>query len=230
MLQSSEEINCINCNYRSDCFNKLIQSELEFINNNKTQIRYKKGETIYKQGTFSSNIMYIVEGFAKKYLEGTNNKNLIVKILKPSEYIGLSSLFCIKEHCYYSVSAITDTTLCLIKKDDFKKLISHNNDFAQEIIKWYCQNDEDIFNKLKSINNKHMHGRLAEVILYVNHEDFNKINSHITRKNLAELAGISVESTIRILSEFKNDKIIDLEGKSIKILDKNSLLQISKNG
>ena len=169
-------------------------------------------------------------GVSRKTAKVQNNKNLIVKILKPYEFIGLSSLFCIKEHCYYSVSALADTTCCLIKKDDFKSLISHNINFAQEIIKWYCQNDEGIFNKLKSINNKHMHGRLAEVILYINKKEFTAINSNITRKHLAELAGISVESTIRILSEFKNDKIIDIKKKSIEILDQKLLSQISENG
>ncbi len=230
MSLSLEKINCIDCKYQSECFNKLIKSELEFINQNKAQIKYRKGETIYKQGSFSSNIMYIVKGYAIKYLEGPSNKNLIVKILKPSEYIGLSSLFCVKEHCYYSVSAITDTILCLIKKDDFKKLIASNNDFAQEIIKWYCKNDEEIFNKLRNINNKNMHGRLAEVLLYIDSDEFEMINSNITRKHIAEMAGISVESAIRILSEFKEDKIINFEKKKIKIINKNSLALISRNG
>ncbi|MCD4772353.1 MAG: Crp/Fnr family transcriptional regulator [Bacteroidales bacterium] len=230
MIHNSEEINCIDCKYQSSCFNKLIQSELEFVNQNKVLIKYKKGETIYKQGSFSSNIMYIVDGYATKYLEGANNKNLIVKFLKQSEYIGLSSLFCIDEHCYYSVSAITDITLCLIKKDDFNKLISNNNKFAQEIIKWYCKNDKEIFNKLKSINNKHMHGRLAEAIIYINQEEYREIGSTITRKNLAEFAGMSVESTIRILSEFKKENIIAFDGKNIKIINNDTLTNISKNG
>jgi len=230
MAHNFEEINCIDCEYQSSCFNKLIQSELEFINQNKVLVKYKKGETIYKQGAFSSHIMYVVNGYATKYLEGTNNKNLIVKIIKPFEYIGLSSLFCINEHCYYSVSAITDTTLCLIKKDDLKKLISINNEFAQEIIKWYCINDKETFNKLKSINNKHMPGLLAEAIIYINQKEYSEIASIITRKNLAELSGISVESTIRILSEFKKEKIIDFDGKAIKIINKETLISISKNG
>lgn len=230
MSLSLENIRCTDCIYHSDCFNKLIKSELEFISQNKTQIKYKKGETIYKQGSFSSDIMYIIEGYAFKYLEGTGNRNLIVKILKPSEYIGLSSLFCIKEHCYYSVSAVTDTVVCLIKKDDFKRLIVSNNGFAQEIIKWYCMNDEEIFNKLKSISNKNMHGRLAEVLLYINRNEYKMVNYCITRKNLAELAGISVESVIRILSEFKNDQLIDYQGKRLRLLNKGSLELISKNG
>lgn len=222
--------NCLDCTYRSECFNKLIQSELEFVSHNKTQITYKKGETIYKQNTFSTNIMYIIDGFAKKYLESPSDRNLIVKILQPKEYIGLSSLFCTREHCYYSVSALSDTTLCLVKKSDFKKLISNNNAFAQQIIKWYCENDEQIFNKLKSINNKQMNGRIAEAILYINQKDFEKLNPLLTRRIIAELAGISIESTIRILSMFKRDKIIDYKGKIIKILDYDLLSQISENG
>lgn len=227
---TTQSIKCFDCSFRSDCFNKLIQTELEFINNNKTQITYKRGETIYKQSTFSENIMYIVKGFAKKYLEGPNNRNLAVKILQPRDYVGLSSLFCTREHCHYSVSALTDTTLCLIRKGDFKKLIYNNNDFAREIIKWYCENDEKIFNKLKSINNKQMNGRIAEVILYINEDAFSEVRPLITRRIIAELAGISIESTIRILSSFRKDNIIDYAGKSINILNHDLMQQISENG
>lgn len=230
MSQLSESISCFECKHKSDCFQKLIPEQLHFINMNKVKVKYKRGETIYKQGAFSSNIMYLADGYAIKYLEGTNNNNLIVKILKPSEFIGLSSLFCMRDHCLYSVSAITDTTICLMEKDNFKKLISDNNDFAIEIIKWYCNNDEDIFNKLKSIGNKQMHGRLAEAVLYLNNEDFYNISQYITRKIIAELAGISVESTIRLLSELKNDGVINIEGKAIKILDKELLIKISERG
>ncbi|MEA3496573.1 MAG: Crp/Fnr family transcriptional regulator [Bacteroidota bacterium] len=225
---NSKTTNCLECNYKSDCFKKLIQSELEFISKNKTQIKYQKGETIYKEGTFSSDIMYIVDGSAQKYIEGTNK--FILKILQKNEFIGLPSLFCSKEHCFYSVSAITDTTVCLIKKDKFKKLLTTNSIFAQEVIKWYCKDDEYYFNRFKSISNKNMHGRLAEILLYLNNnENFIK-TACITRKFLAEFAGISVESTIRILSSLKKDKIIYTNGKSIKILNIKSLKQISENG
>ena len=61
-------------------------------------------------------------------------------------------------------------------------------------------------------------------------KEYSEITSKITRKNLAELSGISVESTIRILSEFKKDNIIDFEGKIIKILNQEKLLNISRNG
>ena len=75
-----------------------------------------------------------------------------------------------------------------------------------------------------------MPGLLAEAIIYINQDEYREICSIITRKNLAELAGISVESTIRILSEFKKEKIIDFEGKVIKIINKETLINISKNG
>jgi CRP/FNR family transcriptional regulator len=230
VFTDSQVTSCIDCSFRSECFNKLIQSELEFISKNKTQITFKKGETICKQNTFSTDIMFMVDGFARQYLEGPGERNLAVRILKTREYIGLSSLFCIREHCYYTVSALTDVRLCLIKKSDFKRLIANNNHFCREIIKWYCENDEQIFNKLKSLYNKQMNGRLAEVILYISHPDFASIRPMLTRKIIAELAGISIESTIRILSSFKKDKIIDYEGKNIKVLNRELLSQISENG
>ncbi|PLX01076.1 MAG: hypothetical protein C0594_14525 [Marinilabiliales bacterium] len=223
-------MDCIDCPYKSQCFEKLNKSELQYINSSKKQVNYRKGETIYKQGSFSSHIMFIVEGYAKKYVEGKGGNDYTLNILKPNEFIGLSSLFCTKEYCYCSVSALTNTTVCLIKKEDFKKLIAENNSFAQEIIKWYCQNEEYIFKKFTSMNDKNTTGRLAEVLLYLSSKEYDDLDTHISRKVLSEFAGISLESTIRILSELKKDKIIATDGKKIEILDLDKLKSISKNG
>ncbi len=77
-----------------------------------------------------------------------------------------------------------------------------------------------------------MNGRLADALLYLSNEDFlnEKIFSHLSREDIAGFAGFSVESTVRLLKEFKNDKIIDTDGKEIKILNLHLLKDISRRG
>jgi CRP-like cAMP-binding protein len=223
--------NCINCTKSSKCFQKLIHSELEFINENKTQIIYKKGETICKQNAFASYVMYIADGLVKLYIESVGNKHINIKILQTSEFLGLPSVY--GENIYNcSASALKDSTICLIKKDSFRKLLNHNGNFASEIIKGYCQNENRIFDIVKSIGYKQMHGRIADTLLYLTSERFKDINifSYITRKDIAEFSCISMESTVRLLSELKNDKIIDIKGKNITILNRELLNKISLHG
>jgi CRP/FNR family transcriptional regulator len=77
-----------------------------------------------------------------------------------------------------------------------------------------------------------MHGRLADILLYLSDDSNEKYDlfNYLSRKDIADFACISTESTVRILTEFKNDNIIETDGKDIHILDKKRLLEISKNG
>lgn len=231
MNDYSESTNCIDCKRSSKCFQTLIPSELEFISLNKTQIQYKKGENICKQGAFASYVLYVVEGMVKLYLESPNNKNINVRILKSSEYIGLSSIY--GDNIYnYSSIAMKDSTICLIGKDSFRKLLIDNGHFASEIIKWHCEKEKQLFDKIKSHGNKQMHGRLADTLIYLCDEEFesNDIFSVISRKDVAEFSCISTESTVRLLTEWKKDNIIDIDGKKIKILNRKLLEEISMRG
>ena len=121
MFQTSEYINCEKA---PESFIKLTQAEREFINRNKVKIHFNKGETICKQGTFAPNIMYITQGLVKICFEGFNNKNLIVKIVEPYDFIGLSSLSG-KNYYHYSATALVDTKVNLIEKDIFRSLLCH---------------------------------------------------------------------------------------------------------
>jgi len=231
MKEFSESINCIHCENSSKCFKKLIPSELEFINQNKTQVFYRKGESVCKQGAYTSYVLYLTEGLIKIYLETSNQKNINIKILKASEFLGLSSIFL--DNIYnYSAVTLRDSTVCLIEKESFKKLISNNGAFASELINWYCKNEIHSYDILRSLLSKQMYGRLADVLLYLSGDHFTgeDIFSYITRKDISEFAGISMESTVRLLNELKNDEIIKTEGKKISILNRDLLLNISRSG
>ena len=231
MNDFTNSTNCLNCTKSSKCFKQLIPSELEFINQNKTQIQYKKGENICKQGAFASYVLYISEGLVKLYLENPNQKNINIKILKTSEFIGLSSIY--GENIYnYSAIALKDSTICLIEKESIRKLLINNGNFASEIIKWYCRNEKQLFNKIKSLGHKQMHGRLADTLLYLSDDNFDQeeIFSVLSRKDIADFSGISTESAVRLMTELKNDGIIQINGKHITILDRDKLVEISRKG
>jgi len=230
-MKDSGSVNCVDCKNSSNCFKKLIPSELEFINQNKTQILYRKGENICKQGAFASYVLYISDGLVKLYMESPNNKNINLKILKTSEFIGLSSIY--GDNIYnYSTVALKDSTICLIEKNSFRKLLINNGHFASEIIKWYCENEKQLFTKIQSLGNKQMHGRLADTLIYLCNQNLQeeKIFSYLSRKDIAEFAGLSTESTVRLLTELKNNNILDISGKDIKTLNPERLKEISKRG
>ena len=231
MDQSLRSITCKECKKISKCFRKLLPAELEFINHYKVQISYLTGEDVCKQGAFASSIIYILNGLVKLSIEGPNNKNFILRIVEPTEFVGLSSLF--GENVYhYSVKTLKDTTICMIEKDSIKKLVRENGVFATEIIKWHCNTEILHYKKLQSLTFKQLHGRLADTLIYLSKEDFGHKNvfQYLTRKDLAELSAMSTEGAVRILSEFDKAGIVEIKGRDIKILDPEKLVKISKAG
>jgi CRP/FNR family transcriptional regulator len=226
-----DKTNCNICSRSSDCFIQNVgKEEEEYYNIQKTHINYKKGETIIKEGSRVSNILYILDGLVKVYIEGPN-KNIIIKLLKSGDFIGLTSLYG-DDTYYFSVAALSETKVCSIDQEAIKDLISQSCDFSREIASWYCHNYNIMLTKCLNLGLKQLNGKLANVLLYLNREEFKSIDifSFITRKDLAELSGMAIESVARILSEFNDEKIILLKGKKIDILNLELLENISKNG
>lgn len=226
-----ESYNCTDCKIGSNCFKKLYPLELEFINKKKVQIQYSKGENICKQGAFASSVLYISNGLVKLYLENFNKKITNIQILGASDFIGLSSIY--GENIYnYSVVALKDTEICIIEKEALKELIEKNGAFASSLIKKFCKDESYLFERIRSLSYKQMNGRLADVLLYLTSDLHIEqlVFNYLNRKDIADFACISKESTVKLLNEFNNEGIIHIDGKQITVLKPEVLKKISKSG
>jgi CRP/FNR family transcriptional regulator len=219
------------CDITAPCFSTLSQEEADLVKASKTQVLFRKGDNLTKQGAFASYILFVVNGYARQYIEGTSTKSFNVKILKPGDFVGLSTVF--EKNIFNSSSiAITECRVFLIEKDTIAKLIMQNGLFAYKIIKRHCEHNSDLLETLKTSVFKQMNGRLAQVLLYLNgfKGEFPEIFQHLTRKDIADFAGISTESTVKLLKTFESENLIKLEEKDIVITDINTLNEISKRG
>ncbi|MBT3935857.1 MAG: Crp/Fnr family transcriptional regulator [Bacteroidetes bacterium] len=207
----------------------LMDSEIDsFL---KVQVDFKKGETICKQGAISSYIMILMDGLTKNFLEGTLQKGFNFSFIKPFDFIGLSSLYGKNVH-HFSGTAITGCKICLVDIELFKQVIQNNPAFAEEVMKWYCRITEGHLKRLSAIANKQALGKVADVLIYLSEKIFesNLIEPIISRKDMAELAGMSTESAVRVLSELKKDKVINIHHKGIEIVNMKLLQTLSKVG
>ncbi|HBX53183.1 MAG: hypothetical protein A2275_17545 [Bacteroidetes bacterium RIFOXYA12_FULL_35_11] len=207
----------------------LTDSEIQKIT--RVKISFRKGETICKQGALTNHIMLLSEGLTKLYLESAQDRSFIFKIIKPHDFIGLSSLY--GENRYtFSAAAIIPCSVYLIEKETLKAIFFNNSEFAYKVMTWFSQNFSLILERMSSVTNKQSVGRMADVILYLAKDIFsnNLIEGYISRKDIAELAGISTESAVRILSDLKNDNIISLNRNEIQILNEELLRSISMVG
>ncbi len=222
---------CTNLNNTNCCFDELTEEEKKLIDKNKVVLTYKKGENICKQGAFASHIIFLREGLAKIYLEG-KSKNLILKISTSGNLIGLPCIYDDNNIFLYSATTYVSSEVELIGIDLFKQLILQNPKFAYRIINLLNENTVQTYGRFHCLTNKQMHGRMADILMCLSqrvfkHENF---NLPLSRADLAELTGMSTESVIRVMKDFKDDGLINIKGKDIELLNVEMLMKISELG
>lgn len=219
------------CDIEAPCFQLLSKEEVEQIQSSKTQVLFKKGENLTKQGAFASYVLFVVTGYVKQYIEAESSNGFNIRIIRPGEFIGLSSVFGGSTFSYSS-AAITDTRAFLIEKDALARLVKSDGKFAFSIVSRYMEQSQRLLETIHKLVYKQMNGRLAETILYLSPEGSSGENifSALTRKDIAEFAGISTESTVKLLKIFEKDGHIKLKEKDIIILDRGMLSEISRRG
>jgi len=196
-----------------------------FKEENHRTIQFKKGETLVKQGSFVTHIIFLTKGIVKMVMEGTNGKNIISSFQISGNFLCLSSIYC-NDSFPYTIKAINNATVCMIRKDAIINLQKRNFEIDKMILNWYIQEYNEMYKKLQTYGTKNMPGRLADAILYFSQERFQKesIFSFLSRKDIAEFAAMSLESMMKYLTEFKNDKLISIKGKDL-IINNISLLE-----
>lgn len=227
----TKQISCRDCKEKSCAAAVLSVAEIDLVNDNRSETEFRKGDIILHEGSMTSHIIYLKSGLVKEYIKNSNDKEQILQIVKKYSYLGLPSLFGAKVN-HYSYAALEDIKVCYIDVNVFNQLIKQNGKFAYEILVSVSRDSLNNFHRFMSQSQKKTYGRVAEAILYFAKIIYESTEFVIpfTRQEFADLIGISRESATRVLTKFKEDGILDLNGRLIKIVNLELLEQISKNG
>jgi CRP-like cAMP-binding protein len=219
------------CDIQTPCFRMLSADEIVFVKASKTQVLFRKGDHLTKQGAFASYILFLINGLAIQYLEDDGPKNYNLRIIRPGEFIGLSAVFT-KNSFNYSSVALTDCQVYLIENETIAQVVKQNGMFGFHIIKRYCEQNADLFKTVRNLMYKQMNGRMADTLLYI--ENLKSENAEIfqllSRKDIADFAGISTESAVKLLKSFEKDGLIKLNEKDIMLINHKALEEISRKG
>ncbi len=231
MEEAARFSGCTLSYHQCRCFEKLSDEQREFLEVNSVKIKYRKGEIICKQGGFVSHVMYMEKGLAKVFLENSSN-SLVLRIIPDGNFLGLSSISEEFANFPYSAMAYVDSEIRQIDVNAFRKLMEQNFEFTKEIIDILSANSLQIYGRFFCLTYKQAFGRLADILLCLSDRIFKntEFDLPLTRKELAELSGMSSETVIRMLKEFNDEAIIKMDGKSIEVLDYDRLKQISDTG
>jgi CRP-like cAMP-binding protein len=226
-----EKVLCKLCGLKSSATKALNDCELEVLNNNCAEVRFKAGDIIIKQDSFSTNIAYVKTGLVKIHIKGSI-KEMIMRVIKAPAYLCLPSTFGDKVN-HFSATALEDnTSVCFIDLNTFKQFVYSNGDFAYQILLDLSKGQLQSFHNCISNAQKHNIGKVAETLLFFANEIYNNqtFTLPISRQDLGDMTGSTRESVSRILTDFHNEKILNIEGRKITILNESLLRQIGEKG
>ncbi|MGN6566529.1 MAG: response regulator [Flavipsychrobacter sp.] len=192
---------------------------------NRTSSKFKKKQIIYSEGNHPHRMYFIEKGKVKAYKTNDDGKELVIALYNEGDFFGYMAML---EGTAYkeTAEALEDTEVAVIPKEDFENLINNNKDVMQKFIKLLANNITERENQLLSLAYNSLRKKVADALLTI-HNKYNGGNTEnlidISRENLANIAGTAKESVIRTLSDFKDEKLIDIRNGDIAILNEKKL-------
>lgn len=222
---------CASCDFKDVVFSYLDDKSIEELCDHKEEQSFRKGEIINHEGEKIVNFKYLKSGLVKLYRRTSTGEEQVITITRPFEFVSNMSIFS-EERYQYSVSALEDSVVCLVKLDYIKDLFFKNGGFAMGLLTKISMINDKIISQTLDIRQKNLIGRVAFVLLYFTKEIYNSrvFDLPVSRKEIADYIGMSTANVIRTLSDFKREGIIRVFGKTIEVVDIAKLEIISKRG
>jgi CRP-like cAMP-binding protein len=222
---------CDNCTVQpQSVFRHLTREESDLLNFEKEFRHFERGEILYTEGSRISGFYCINKGVIKVYKTGIDGKEQIIRFAKRGDIIAYRSVLSNESACT-SAKVIEDAMTCYIPSHLLISFVKENPLFSMEIMKLTCHELGEANSYITDIAQKTVRERLAEILLHLIAEfgldEQNFLRISLTREELANIVGTATESVIRLLSEFKSDNLIELNGRKIKIINKKMLEKIS---
>jgi CRP-like cAMP-binding protein len=211
-------------------FRHLSPDETDIINFEKEFRQYKRGDVLYTEGSRISGFYCVHSGIIKVFKTGLDGKEQIIRFAKPGDIIAYRSVLSNEVACT-TAKVIEECKVCFIPSEILVSFIKSNSTYAFEILKLACHELGEANSFITDIAQKSVRERLAEILLFLVNDfgldDQNYLQISLTREELSNIVGTATESVIRLLSEFKNDKLVELNGRRIRIMNMKGLEKIS---
>ncbi len=218
----------------SDIWRMLTDVEREKLRNNARVLQFRKNDLIYLEDEWPKDLMCLFKGKVKICKSGVGGRSQIIRIVRPMQYFGYRAYFA-REQYVTAASAFEACTVCMIPMELIEQFLRENGNLALFFIQMLSVDLGIADQRVVSLTQKHVRGRLAESLLFLKEsygleEDGATINIYLAREDLANLSNMTTSNAIRTLSNFVNERIIAIDGRKIKIIDEERLHKVSRIG
>jgi CRP-like cAMP-binding protein len=225
-----ESPSCADCQSRlNNVFCTLTDDQLANLSVEKSCNIYKKGQLVFFEGNRPTGLYCVNKGKVKVYQIGNEGKEQIIRLAKGGDILGYRSLIS-GEMYTASASIIEDATICFIPKKVFFDLLQTNSDLSTRMMKLLSNDLKSAEKRITGLAQKPVRERMAETILMLKEfygldSEKHTIRANLSREDIANIVGTATETAIRILSEFRSEKMINLVGKRIQIVNNDALIK-----
>lgn len=210
----------------------LPQHDLELLTANKSEQVYKKGEIVFREGAYPTGIFYIISGKIKKYKLDKYGGEHIIYVANLGELLGYHAILS-DDRYPDGAAALEESKIAFIPKEDFLITLRQSDILNRRLLKTLSHEFAVLANSLSMFAQTSVRERLA-LQLIVLREKY-KVNFHLgmpveinmSRDDLASLVGTARENVVRVLSEFKQEGILETQGRKIIVHDVKKLIAIS---
>ncbi len=210
----------------------LAPKDLSFLQSKMIQRKYKKEQRIFVEGSLPTGIYYLKSGKIKKYKADRDGKEQIIYICNNGELLGYSALLS-EEPFADSAAALEDSIVAFIPKNDFLQVLSQSPVLSNGLLKNLSHEFGVLVNSIATFAHRSVRERLALALLIlkdkyrVKGKENKPVEINLSREDLSSLVGTAVETLVRLLHDFKDEGLIETEGRRIRILDVKRLVKVA---
>ncbi len=224
--KAQKHITCATCKARKDSlFCTFKDDDLDNLDQVKSCNFIKKGQSLFLEGGIPRGVYCINEGKIKIFTRGEEGKEQIIHLAKQGEVVGFRAMFS-GDPYVVSAETLEESSVCFIAKNDFLDLIDTNTILRDGILKELSTELAERASFVTNMSQKSVRERLASILLILNNIYADEY-INLSREDLANFVGTATETLIRLLKDFKDDRVIKTHVRKIEILDTNLLESIA---
>jgi len=194
--------------------------------------QFKKGQNIFTEGNYPAGIYYIKSGKVKKYKSLNNGKEQIIYVCCEGELFGHAP-YLSEERYPDSAAALTAASIGFISKEKLTRLLDQHEELSQMLIKNLSHEFGVLVNFIANFTQKTVRERVALALLILDEKfksesgENNEVRIVLTREDLANIVGVAIETLVRMLHDFKEEKLIETQGRQITVKNRPGLFEIA---
>lgn len=212
-------------------FNVLTNTQIQKINENSLILKYQKGDIICRQNHPVSHVLFLKSGLIKLHKNYTRDKSAIIGIVGQNKFFAMTGVFT-NRIFQLSASAIEDCEVINTNFDIFIDILFRNGKYACRLMDQISSYTLLLMDKMIMNTHKQIPGRMAEVLMFFAREVYNSdsYTLPLSRQDIAIFISATKETVSRTLTEFKNDRLIEIDDKLISIISPELIEKLSKIG